>query len=310
MKKLAILFLLTTVLVSFTFAQATVKGGLEFNNLTEGNKGKLTPVLYTEISGEGKTELGPGSIGVGIQAGTGIVLQEDSYPYAPHGDNFLKGFYELPAGPGTLTFALSTWAVTVADVVGEGTLPSAYKDLEKFGTSPLFAALHFNVGYAGLAAGPATLGFEVEYDFNTTGVKSSGDYGVFADGTKVADKIDLKVTADFAFGLGIEYHFNYVIADPDNYIAEIAKLNVGYTLPSIPLKIGAELSGTGGLDGSDQRFFGGDGTTGLTFKPYAEYDISEKLKAGLEIPIAGINADDAKQKDIEIGVGVWIKYAF
>jgi hypothetical protein len=176
-------------------------------------------------------------------------------------------------------------------------------------TPPIFGALHFNVGYAGLAAGPATLGFEFEYDFNTEGRTSSGKNGVFADGAKLTDNIDLKVTADFAFGLGIEYHFNYAMEDPDNYIAEIAKLNINYTLPSIPLKIGFEISGTGELDGAnDQKFFGGDTTDGFDLKPYVEYAISEKLTAGFDLPIHGLNS--ASAYDLEVDAGVWIKYAF
>ncbi|MDR0403269.1 MAG: hypothetical protein LBH35_06740 [Treponema sp.] len=289
MKKLAILFLLTTVLISFTFAQVSVKGGLDLGNLTGGKTagldGELTPVLYTEINGKASTALGPGAIGAEVQFGTALNFQEDTAAYTGHGDMFLKGFYELPAGPGTLGIAISTW--------------------------PHFGGLHFNVGYTGLAAGPATLGFEVEYDFITDGIKDAvaGTSGVFSDDGKEDDAIDLKLTADFAFGLGIEYHFNYVLSDADNYIAEIAKLNISYQVMP-PLKVGAELTGTGGWNFADneQAFFGGEGTTGLGLRPYAEYAISEKLTAGLEIPISQLNADDSL--DLIVGAGVWIKYVF
>jgi hypothetical protein len=307
MKKLAILFLLTTVLASFTFAQVTVKGGLDFGNLG-GEKvwdwtnvpsltstDETSPVLYTDFVGTAKTALGPGSIGAELALGTRISFEKDvASVYDFHGDTYLKGFYELSAGPGTLTFALSAWKDK-----GQG-----------------FGDLHLNADYAGLAAGPATLGFGVEYDFRTSGKTKKGKSAVFADGkgSKLDDAIDLKVTAAFAFGLSIEYHFNYVLNDDDNYIAEIAKLNVSYTLPSIPLKIGAELTGTGGWNYADdeQAFFGGDGTSGFKFKPYAEYSISEKVTAGLEIPLSQINGHSEKpyKHDIIIGTGVWIKYAF
>jgi hypothetical protein len=283
MKKLAILFLLTTVLASFTFAQVTVKGGFELVNVLE-EQGDMTPVLYTEFNGKSSTPLGPGSIGAELQLGTALQFEEATIPYNLHGDNFLKGFYDLPLGPGVLTFAVSTW---YADI-GSGA----------FG----FGDLHVNADYAGLAVGPATLGFGLEYDFRTTGVKSNGKNAVFADSAKADDAVDLKVTADFAFGLGIEYHFNYVIQDPDNFIAEILKLNVFYTLPSIPLKIGAELTGTGNINAGDQVFFEGFG-----LKPYVEYAISEKLSAGLDIPVVQINADVG---DMDINPGIWIKYAF
>jgi hypothetical protein len=283
MKKLAILFLLTTVLVSFTFAQVTVKGGFELVNVLE-EQGDMTPVLYTEFNGKASTPLGPGSIGAELQLGAGLAFEEATSPYGTHGDVFVKGFYDLSVGPGTLTFALSTWFTNPAPVQS-------------------FGDLHFNVDYAGLAVGPATLGFGLEYDFRTTGVKSNGKNAVFADGAKADDAVDLKVTADFAFGLGIEYHFNYVISDPDNFIAEIFKVNVNYTLPSIPLKFGAELTGTGALDAAgDQVFFEGFG-----LKPYVEYAISEKLSAGLDIPVVNINAAVG---DMDINPGVWIKYAF
>jgi hypothetical protein len=305
MKKLAILFLLTTVLISFSFAQVTVQGGLEFKHLNEGNDEKLTPILYTEFVGTAATPLGPGSIGAELALGTGLAFQEDADAYDTHGDTYLKGFYELPAGPGTLSFALRTFFGDRGDGEAQG-----------------FGDLRFNADYAGLAAGPATLGFGLEYDFTTSGEDDAGDGQIFGDdkdNKKYADAVDLKFTAAFAFGLGIEYHFKYALAkdnttgDPDeNYIAEIVKLNVSYALPSIPLKIGGELTDTGGWNTADdkQAFFGGDGTKGFAFKPYATYGISEKLTAGLEIPISGINADDNEQEDIDVGVNVYIKYAF
>jgi hypothetical protein len=322
MKKLAILFLLTIVLASFTFAQVTVTGGLDFNNMAEGNDGERDIQLYTEFAGTAKTELGPGSIGAALQLGTALSFQDgepspNSAPfsaYTTHGDIFLKGFYELPAGPGTLGFGISTW--------------------------PDFGSLHFNVGYTGLVAGPATLGFDVEYDFNTQGSDDKGKKAVFGDELPVPDELILKVTADFAFGLSLVYKFDYVLADVDgppevkNYIKEIAYLDVSYTLPSIPLKIGAELSGTGGLyfDGGDQEqaFFGsgyaGDGpitslndwlgTPGLTLKPYVEYTISEKVTAGAFFKVQKLGTDKEKNGiacdawDVEFSPGVWISYAF
>ncbi|MDR1507503.1 MAG: hypothetical protein LBI67_10425 [Treponema sp.] len=283
MKKLAILFLLTTLLVSFTFAQVTVKGGLDVADLNEANGSKITPTLYTEISGDAKVALGPGSIGAALQLGTGLVFEKSaSSAYDLHGDNFLKGYYELPAGPGTLTIAVSTWFDT--------------------SSSWGFGNLHFNVGYAGIAAGPATLGLEAEYDLVTDGRNSSNEAAPFSDNGKLTDALDLKVTADFAFGLGIEYHFNYALADPDNFIAEIAKLNISYQVMD-PLKVGAELTGTGSLDAAgDQVFF-----ENIGLRPYAEYAINDKVTAGLEIPITHLNADGG---DVGFSIGAWIKYAF
>jgi hypothetical protein len=325
MKKLAILFLLATVLVSFTFAQVTVKGGLDFNNVGEGNDLKRDTQLYTEFVGTAKTDLGPGAIGAELSLGTAISFDDTTgtdSAYVEHGDIYLKGFYELPAGPGTLGFALSTW-----------------KD---------FGALHLNVGYTGLAAGPAVLGFDVEYDFNTWGRNSDGDKkAAFGERKDIAkpDELVLKVTADFAFGLSIVYKFDYVLADVKGigsaqtnnlkgYIKEIAYLDIAYTLPSIPLKFGAELSGTGGFyweagsADSKQGLFGNgySGATdaglasgpGITIKPYAEYTITEKVKAGAFFKVQKLGTDKEKNGNsakneawgIELSPGIWVSYAF
>jgi hypothetical protein len=312
MKKLAILFLLATVFVSFNFAQVWVKGGLQFKNMLEGKtvdwekqsvkEPKATPVLYTQIGATGKTELGPGSIGAEVQLGYQIAFEEETEAYGPNGDVYLKGFYELAVGPGTLDFGISAW-----EDVGKG-----------------FGDLHFNVGYSGLAAGPATLGFGLEYDFRTGGKDDKLKNAVFGDdkksGEKLPDALDFKLTADFAFGLGIEYHFNYALAadskgnlaQDENYIAEIAKLDVSYKLLEDALKVGFVLDGTGGwnLTDDEQAFFGGDGTLGLGLKPYGEYVISEKAKVGLEIPITGINADSDADIDVDISPKIWVKYTF
>jgi hypothetical protein len=309
MKKLAILFLLATVLVSFTFAQVTVKGGLDLNNLGEGNDGKRDIQLYTEFVGTAKTDLGPGAIGAELSLGTALSFQDvGGSAYGTHGDIYLKGFYELPAGPGTLGIALSTW--------------------------PNFDGLHFNVGYTGLAAGPVVLGFDVEYDFNTLGTNDQGKKAVFGDGASgasAADKVALKVTAGFGFGLDITYKFVYVIRDNGtrkSFIEEIAYLDIAYTLGGIPLKLGAELSGTGGyyLEGDTKQGMFGNGraldeTPGITIKPYAEYAISEKVKAGAFFKVQKLGTDkekngtmdtsgNLKAYDIEFSPGLWISYSF
>jgi hypothetical protein len=336
MKKLAILFLLATVLVSFTFAQVTVKGGLDLNNVGEANDttsnvNKRDIQLYTEFVGTAKTDLGPGAIGAELSLGTALSFQDKNTTtsaYKEHGDIYLKGFYELPAGPGTLGIALSLW-------------------------SPSFGGLHFNVGYTGLAAGPVVLGFDVEYDFNTLGQndKTPKEAAAFGEGGSkegVPDDIILKVTADFAFGLSITYKFDYAIADTTatangatgnvkGYIKEIAYLDIAYALPSIPLKVGVELSGTGGFarDGTNvdtkQAFFGsgyaginatgGAADPGLNIKPYAEYAITEKVKAGAFVAVKKLGTDKekngttdsngaAKAWDIELNPGLWISYSF
>jgi hypothetical protein len=352
MKRLAILFLLTTVLVSFTFAEFSVKGGLDFNNFGEGNDERLDPnkreiQIYTDFLGSVETPLGPGAIGAELGLSTALSFQsksEDSAYVAGPGDTYIRGFYQFPAGPGTLDIGLSAWSD--------------------------FGNFHFNIGYTGLAAGPATLGFDVEYDLNTAGLEvdwntNTVEKKVFAEvdsDLAIPDELILKVTADFAFGLSVTYKFSYVFAGIDltrfgspfelkSYIKEIAYLDIAYTLPSIPLKIGAELSGTGGIGWNGagtkltQQFFGkggaGDvsesslysvlggaglnaflGYAGMTLKPYAEYTITEKVSAGAFFKLQHLGTDKDKngrysntagawkKYGVEVSPGVWVKYAF
>jgi hypothetical protein len=321
MKKLAILFLLATVLVSFTFAQVSVKGGLDFNNLAEGNDQDRDVILYSEFVGTASSELGPGTIGAELSLGVGLSFRAwdkgtgvgagvsptgDAYlssaVYGSHGDVYVKGFYDLPAGPGTLGFGLTAWNS--------------------------FGALDFDVGYSGIAAGPATVGVNLTYGFNTTGYDKNATAKIFADAEKefqAPDVLTAKVTADFAFGLGLVYKFQYVITE-DSYINEIAYLDVSYVLPSIPLKIGAELSGTAGSYTDDkgkvkQGLFGTgkdkDGYPGLNLKPYAEYTISENVVAGAFFKVQKLGTDKEKNPnaagkvwDVTFSPGLWIKYTF
>ncbi|MDR0403745.1 MAG: hypothetical protein LBH35_09180 [Treponema sp.] len=323
MKKLAILFLLTTVLAAFTFAQVSVTGGLDLKNLGEGNDGDRDIILYTDFIGSAKTELGPGSIGAELSLGVGLSFRSwdtgtgvatgtsvtgastlDSAVYGNHGDVYVKGFYNLPAGPGTLGFGITAWNS--------------------------FGALDFDVGYTGIAAGPATLGVNLTYGFNTVGYDSSFTAKPFADSDaagQAPDVITAKVSADFAFGLGLVYKFQYVIADT-SFINEIAYLDVNYKLLDNKLTVGAELSGTAGsyTDSSSgdikQGLFGSGydhplGYAGITLKPYAEYAITDNVVAGAFFKVQRLGTDKDKNPNtkgdawgIEFSPGIWVKYTF
>jgi hypothetical protein len=288
MKKLAILFLLTTVLAAFTFAQVTVKGGFEVPNVTGANNGDAVPVLYTEFSGSASTPLGPGNIGVAFQLGTALNLTDKVYPYELHGDVYLKGLYSLAAGPGTLAFGISTWGSSY-DMTSLGVPMS-------IGSPAGFGGLEFGVDYDGIAAGPATLGFGVWYDFNTYG-RDGTDYAVFGDDPKAEDILGVRVAFGIA-GFNLTYKFKYAVGD-DSYVKNIAYIDASYQVID-PLKVGLEVDNTG--EGSK----GGDYFEPLTIKPYVEYAISEKTTAGVFVVLDNLNADP----DLEVKPGVWISYAF
>jgi hypothetical protein len=268
MKKVSILLLLTTVLVSFSFAQVTVVGGFEADNVTGGNGGKLDPALWTEFYGAASEELGPGSIGAELGLGTKLHFGDGVAPYSDAGDIYLKGSYTLPAGPGELGIGISTWHT--------------------------FGALSFGVDYDGIAAGPVTLGFGVSYGFNTTGIDKL-EPAVFGDDPKELDKFTARLSADFDFGLGIIYKFQYGIGEESD-VANIVYLDINYQVID-PLLVGIEVDETG------KEF------KGFLVKPYVNYSITEKTTAGLFVKIANIGGEEPLD-DILITPGLTIKHVF
>jgi hypothetical protein len=284
MKKLSILLLLTIVLASFSFAQVSVTGGFEVDNLTEGNKKKVDPSLWTEFYGAASEELGPGTIGVGLGLGTRLYLSDKHTPYKDAGDIYLKGSYALPAGPGKLNIGLSTWAD--------------------------FNSLHFDLGYDGIAVGPATIGAGITYAFNTSGEDGktdagATDYAIFGDDAEKLDVFTAKLSAAFDFGLGIVYKFQYYIGDEETTetgsiiesgVKKIVYLDVSYALD--PLTVGIEIDDTG------------DDFKGFTVKPYADYSITEKTSAGFSFKIANIGNDTKGADDLVLTPALTIKHVF
>ena len=281
MKKVSILLLLTTVLTAFSFAQVTVIGGFEADNVTEGNAGKLDPALWTEFYGAASKELGPGSIGAELGLGTKLHFGDGVEPYGDAGDIYLKGSYTLPAGPGELGIGISTWQT--------------------------FGALSFGLDYDGIAAGPVTLGLGVSYGFNTSGTDMDGAIlkpAIFGDDPEELDKFTARLSADFDFGLGITYKFQYGIGEKSD-VANIVYLDINYQVID-PLVVGIELDDTGKLF---EGVFGEDFFKGFTVKPYGEYSITENTSAGLSVKIANIGGE-APTDDILITPALTIKHVF
>jgi hypothetical protein len=273
MKKVSILLLLTVVLTAFSFAQVSVVGGFEAANLTGGNDGDMDPALWTEFYGAASQELGPGTIGAELGLGTKLHLSDKFAPYDDAGDIYLKGSYTLPAGPGALSFGLSTW----------------HK----------FDDLHFDLGYSGIAAGPVTLGFGITYALKTTGFNDDGESAIFGDGPKDSAAQDVftgKLTASFDFGLGLTYKLKYGIGD-ENEVVNIVYLDLNYQVID-PLLVGLEVDDTG------------DEFKGFTAKLYGNYSITEKTTAGIFFKIQNINNDAEGHKDIELSPGLTITHVF
>jgi hypothetical protein len=281
MKKLAILFLLTTVLVAFTFAQVSEKVTFEVDNVSEANSGKKAINLKFNTEASASQEVGPGSLGIFAGLTLGQKWQ-DSGDGLIVDDTEIKLSYSLAAGPGTLTPYLDwNWG----DGKGAKIIPG--------------------VGYSGIAAGPATLGFDVQLQYGyATGNGGSG--GTYTDAG--LDKLEIAVSAAFDFGLGITYKFDYDLdekkgRDTGDYkgenVARIAYLDINYSLLDAKLLVGVE------LDDTNSNF------KGFTLKPYANYTLNDNVSAGLYVAVKNISADEPLQKkDIYFTPGLWVKYSF
>jgi hypothetical protein len=285
MKKLGILLLLTTVLAAFSFAQVSVTGGFELENLTGGKKydadtkvvedAEMDPAIWTQFYGSASRELGPGSIGAELGLAAKLHFSDKIAAYEDHlGDTYLKGFYALPAGPGELAIGISTWAG--------------------------FGALSFGLDYDGIAAGPVSLGFGLGYDFITAGTKegdTAGTYkpAVFGDDPEELDKFTARLSADFDFGLGLVYKFKYSLGE-DSDIHTIVYLDLSFQVMD-PLTVGVEIDDTG----SEFK--------GFTAKPYVNYAITENTSAGFAFVINNINAE-SEHGDIRFTPQLTITHSF
>lgn len=280
MKKLAILFLLTTVLIGGVFAQS-VKANVELANVSEANDGKRDIKLALIFAGSGSQEVGPGALTFALQVAPQLHFISEgqgSTGAAWDGDdNFGQIGYGIPAGPGTLDISLKllmTDAITWRPAVG----------------------------YLGLVAGPATLGFGAYYDFKTTGQnedRESAAFGKYTDGVETKDDdVAFWVTAGFDFGLNVKYEFKYGIGG--EYIKNIAYLDVNYAIMEA-LVAGVELDSTGA------KVKDGDLFDGVQVKPYVNYTLNENVSAGAYFKLQGIN--NSAEADLEFAPGVWIQYA-
>jgi hypothetical protein len=251
MKKLAILFLLTTVLVGISFGQVSIKEELQFNNITGGNSGDLEPALLSQVDAAASKELGPGEISVSAEL-TYILTFDGNKGYS-FGDNDITAKYALGAGPGTLDFYLKLHD------------PSATA-----------AAWRFGADYTGLEVGPVSLGFGTYFDYSVAA----------NDVFKGIDKefIELYADAKFGFGLYIKYGLQFGVGSASNAagtgsgIKKILYLDANYALLDGKLTVGLEVDDTG------------DSFENFTAKPYGSYGLTENTSLGAYVKLAKINA--------------------
>jgi hypothetical protein len=285
MKKLAILFLLITVLVSFSFAQVSL--GLDFGlgNVGEGNNGKMDPTLKFKFAGSGEKELGPGSINLAGELQYNMSFQDAAGNAYDLGDNDFRIGYALPAGPGLLGFGLK------------------FTDL---GGVTKQAGLTYepDVSYDGIIAGPAVIGFGAWYDFKTGGSSDSGKkapfgkyYGFISLAERKENELGFRLSASLAdLGLGITYKFIYGLGIEK--VAKIVYLDIAYTGVE-KLTAGLEVDNTG------EKF------KGFTLKPYVTYAVLEDLAVGAYFKVDNINGDEqVTGKDMMFTPGITAVYSF
>lgn len=271
MKKVAILFLLATVLAAFTFGQVSVKEELQLTNVGGGNGGDLSPTFITTADAAGAKELGPGSLGFAAElqykwalAGTPDGAAGDG-GYAV-GDNFLEVGYSLAAGPGTLRPFVRLHEVT-----------------------------NWRIGadYTDLAVGPVVLGFGAFFDYPVNSAKAfDGVDKEFIEAWITVSALDSRLNVKYAFDFGIG---DVAGADgTDSGVKKIVYLDVNFKVMD-PLVVGLEVDDTG------------DSFEGFTLNPYANYSLSENTTLGAHIAVKGINAPSG---DITFNPGVSISYTF
>ncbi|MCL1814615.1 MAG: hypothetical protein FWG27_02175 [Treponema sp.] len=290
MKKTLVILLILAIAGGSAFGQisTTVKFGV--TNVAGANDEKADPWLGLVFAAAGEQELGPGKIHFGLQTPIKIRFQDESGSSYADGlavfdvtafdaDDFFVGLgYGMELGPGTLDVTLQVWPL------------SGIYDAGIVGYKPI-------VGYSGLEVGPVTLGFDVWYGLNVSGINSDGKRSMFGkellgdDGT---DTFGFDVSAEFDFGLTVDYGFAYGIGAKE--VMQIAYVNVGYEILKEQLYANVELDNTADGEGN---FF-----EGFTIKPSAKYVINDNMSAGLWVGLNNINGEG----DITIEPGIWFKY--
>jgi hypothetical protein len=282
MKKLAILFLLTSLIGASAFAiegvgDFTVGAIFELedaaDSLGAGQSLAITPSLsFSRL-------IIPGlNISIGLNSYEGATDNDNTIliPFKSGSDvkaqlNKLdeKVAYSLAAGPGTLGFYLRN----------RNNIPI------KPSGQDITGALRFDVNYA-LPAGPGTIAFGIY-----TGVAYAPDFDYNDLG------FDLGYTFDFGLSIATSTWFR-LSSEGDGFDGyDGTWYNIGYTQEAW----GAGLEGGIFHDGTD---------LGLSLKPYFEYyGLVEGLTVGVEVTI-GDSKQLIKDDDLDISPGLYVTYKF
>jgi hypothetical protein len=321
MKKIAILFLLTIVFASFVFAQeASVTTKLEFvlknvngakdygdyagttgtttKSADDLNK-KMEPYLILPIV-SASASVGDFDLGADVAFGHSFGTDRQTHKIDTAA---FHAQYNIAAGPGSLGIFLN-W-------------------------NEVNARLEPGASYSGLVAGPVTLGFNASFQYNYANVNEKGKPTVFNSDTK-RDTIVLGVNAGFDFGLNIAYTFKYDLGidkkanggvELKSGIGEIAMVDVSFNfegLAGIPLTVGIATENTG-----ETRAWAGKMLKGFRIDPYASYQITDAIAAGLRVRLENVADDNygssgtpptkldfKASKDLAISPAVWLSYTF
>jgi hypothetical protein len=298
MKKLSILFLLTVVLASFTFAIEGIgdfKAGLElgFDNVGGGNDGALSVSIEPTIN----FTRAFGAVGLSATLGDVLYIPTDEDKQGDKmGDEIYLNItpsYSLAAGPGELGFALGF--ELRFPLTDEGYGLSTESD-HPYGSKQdaLYFRIDPSVSY-GFDASFGALAFELGTDHLQITKNHGGDakdgYGL--------DRIPiyLKAGVELPMGLGIWLKPYFGIATESEDDTELDKFvfDVHYAVTET-ITAGVETT----FPAHDM------GTTGVKIIPYGEFSFGA-LGAYAKIELTKIGTDN---DDIEIKPIVGVTYSF
>jgi hypothetical protein len=349
MKKIAILFLLTIVFASFVFAQeasVTTKTEFQLRNVS-GAKPK-------PLEGDGKDffAVDPYLILPIVQASASIgdFTLSAEVAYGTHFGKFIKGhgvetaafgaLYNIAAGPGNLGLFLN-WNE------GNSRLEpgASYSGLV---AGP--ATLGFNASYQYNYSGNKKPGSGSNPD-NSAVFSTYDTASTFVAGASASFDFGLSVSYTFKYQLGAGKAKMATDKDGEvkkaNGISEIAAIDISYNLSNaagIPLTLGVATENTGvfvDIDNGDHyngafgkavkyykdnygapdipTYFKKGIFKSILIKPYASYQITDAIAAGLYVKLANVVADKVVKDDlvgtkiaksIILTPGVWLSYTF
>lgn len=330
MKKLAILFLLTAVVVSFSFAEVSLTTEFSISNINKGNDVRLDPNMNTRTAGDigyadpvlkflfeadASKDLGPGALKLSGAVGVANSFHDSDYDMnqgllggvgaVPTDDLKVVVGYYLPVGPGTLGFSVAN--------------KFDPKGPKPFGATETYTwTLEPGIGYTDINLGAVTLGAKLMYDYKYNGIstdnatavpKTAAFFRPYGDSMS-ADTIIFRLDVGTGFGLSVGYEFTYGWGKdatgraswakqhrPVNEwqgqreIKNIAMLDINYAIAQA-VSVGLVIDDTGPAfrGNSIQGWANGSGTTQFTQYNTETKGFSLKPKASFTLGDIGLGA--------------------